>query len=137
MEIKRKVDSLIKKYETSCPFKLAEALGVHIEFENLGSSLGYYTKAFRIPIIKINEFAPEKQQIFICGHELAHHVLHPDENTSFLKKHTFYSTDRIEIEAHKFALELITANAGYMTKENVEEYGIPPQLALVQSLKNF
>lgn len=110
---------------------------MQIEFENLGSALGYYTKIFRIPIIKINELAPEKQQIFICGHELAHHVLHPDANTSFLKKRTFFSTNRIEVEAHMFAIELIAATNGYITEKEIEEYGIPPQLALLRSIKKF
>lgn len=132
MDIDKKVKSLINLYGTNCPFKLAKQLGVHVEFENLGSSLGYYTKVFRIPIIKINENASEKQQIFICGHELGHHILHPNANTPFMKKNTFFSTDKMEIEAHTFSINLLFSNEN-MVCESLEEYGIPKHLATLIS----
>ncbi|QOY36825.1 ImmA/IrrE family metallo-endopeptidase [Anaerobacillus isosaccharinicus] len=72
-------------------------------------------------------------------HELAHHVCHPKINTAFLDRHTLYSSDKIEIEAHTFAIELIFANKEIVTFEDIEKYGIPKQLALLKSLtdKNF
>lgn len=132
-DIKEIIYKLINTHGTSCPFKLAEKLDVQVEFEYLGKILGYYTKAFRVPVIKINESVPKKQQTFICGHELGHHILHPNENTSFLKRHTFYSTDRFEVEANKFAINLIVAGNDYLTDKDIEEYGIPSQLALLHS----
>ncbi|QBK24967.1 ImmA/IrrE family metallo-endopeptidase [Ureibacillus thermophilus] len=44
---------------------------------------------------------------FVCAHELGHAVLHHDANTPFLKRKTLFSTERIEIEANKFAVELL------------------------------
>lgn len=134
MDIKVKVNSLIAKFETDCPFELAKRLGVHIQYEYLGNILGYYSKHFRIPIIHINESAEELQQVFICGHELGHHVLHLGSNTSFLNRHTFFSTSKIEVEAHTFSIELIFANKKIVTYDDIEEYGIPKQLALLKSL---
>ena len=134
--IKKKVTQLTKKFDTCNPFEIAEALGIEILYEDLGKILGYYNKVFRIPIIHINEVSTEQQQLFTCAHELGHAVLHPNENTSFLKSNTHFSTDRIEVEANTFAIELLFAQGavGHVTvHEATEVYGIPEQLLI----KNF
>ncbi|MFS0822130.1 ImmA/IrrE family metallo-endopeptidase [Bacillus sp. 1P02SD] len=137
MDIKRRVDLLINKYQTNCPFKLTNHLGIQVLYEPLGNILGYYSKHFRVKVIHINEAANQKKQQFICAHELGHAIMHPDANTPFLKKHTLYLTDRIEVEANAFAIELLLSNLNYDSitiAEAVEEYGIPKQLALSKSL---
>lgn len=105
--IYKKVNQLIKKYNTNDPFKIARSRGIEILFENLGSTRGYFNKSFNIKIIHINENANEKDRLFICAHELGHAILHPEANTPFLKKHTLFTTDRIETEANIFAMSLI------------------------------
>lgn len=140
-EIKRKANHLIKKFETNCPFKIAKQLGIFIQYEDLGNILGYYSKHFRIPIIHINENADEKQRRFICAHELGHAVLHPDTNTSFLKKHTLFSTDKIEVEANTFAVELLLSDIYYSYSDNfftiheaIETNGIPVEVIILKKL---
>ncbi|WP_102706980.1 ImmA/IrrE family metallo-endopeptidase [Terribacillus saccharophilus] len=130
METVDLANKLIKKYGTSCPFKIAEQLGIIVLYENLGGSLGYFSKQFRIKIIHINESANEKMQRFICAHELGHAVLHPEVNTPFMKKQTLFSTASIEIEANLFAIHLITAgsNTPITMKEAFSEYGFPVEL---------
>lgn len=130
------VNLLVSKYNTNCPFKLAERMGIQVLHEPLGNILGYYSKHFRVKLIHINDSVDEKKGIFVCGHELGHAVCHPDSNTPFLKKNTFFSTDRMEIEANTFAMELLFRNDIEDTtlKEAIEEYGIPKQLALLKSL---
>lgn len=127
--IKKKVDQLIKKFNTRDPYFIAKELGIIIVFEPLGSILGYYSKTYRTKVIHINETSGERQQLFICAHELGHAVLHPNENTPFLKKHTLFSTERIEIEANTFAVELLFLrnNSDEVTSfhEAIEEYKIP------------
>ncbi|MET3507077.1 ImmA/IrrE family metallo-endopeptidase [Halalkalibacter oceani] len=134
MDIKKEVDYIVKKHGTSCPFKIAAAKGIIVLFEPLGSILGYYSKSHRTQVIHINESAAEHQQEFACGHELGHAILHPDSNTPFLDKHTLFSTERIEIEAHTFAIELIFTNKKIVTFQDAKSYGIPYQLALLKSL---
>lgn len=132
--IREKVDDLIKKYGTNDPFKIAEFMGILVLYENLGTSLGYFSKICRIPIIHINELIPYEKQLFTVTHELGHAVLHPNENTAFLKANTLYSTDRIEIEANTFAIHLLSKQAENITiHEATEQYGIPEQLII----KNF
>jgi Zn-dependent peptidase ImmA (M78 family) len=46
------------------------------------------------------------------------------------------STDRIEVEANTFAMELLFRNSEDLVTltEGIEEYGIPKQLALLKRL---
>lgn len=130
--ISKKVQMLVKRYKTNCPFIIAEKMGIPVVQEDLGGTLGYYSKNFRIKLIHINENVSEKQKTFICSHELGHAILHPDSNTPFLKKHTFFSTDRIEVEANLFAVNLLFLssydNDAVMVPEAIEEYGVPRKL---------
>lgn len=129
MSVKRVVTKLIKKHDTSCPLTLAKRLNVEVEFVNLGKKfLGFYSKKGRVPVITINNNVSEKQQLFICAHELGHHVLQPGLNTPFLAKNTFFSTDIYEIEAHTFAIELLFYNHHCITKEDLDSFGIPHEL---------
>lgn len=130
MKIEEKVSDLISKYNEHNPFKLAEALGVYIEYHNLGKVYGYHTKYRRVSIIRINGNLTYEKQLFACAHELGHHVLHPDVSAPFLNEKTLFSTSKIETEAHIFALELLFFNQ-YIIKENeLELYGIPKHIAL-------
>ncbi|MFP7171913.1 ImmA/IrrE family metallo-endopeptidase [Terribacillus halophilus] len=130
MEAVAQAERIIKKYGTSCPFKLAEHLGVIVLRENLGGALGYFNKYLRIKMIHINESANEKLQEFICAHELGHAILHPEANAPFMKKQTLFSTETIEVEANMFAIHLISANANnpITMQEAFMEYGIPRKL---------
>lgn len=103
--IKNIVHRLFRKHNTRDPFILADALGILTIVEPLGALNGYYTKKYRIKIIHIN--ISESEQRFACAHELGHALLHPDANTPFLTKYTYLSVDKYEIEANKFALELL------------------------------
>lgn len=127
-----KVNKLVEKYQTNDPFKIAAYLDIQVSTENLGNILGYYSKAFRIKSIHINENANEGQKHFICGHELGHAILHPDSNTPFLKKHTLFSTERIELEANYFAVHMLFSKnrfEGQLTvQEAIDHYGIPRKL---------
>lgn len=130
--IKNKVNRLIQKYNTNDPFELAQLLGIEVLYENLGDVLGYYSNTFRIPVIHINNNLNVKLQRFTCSHELGHAILHHDTNTTFLKSKTLFSTDRLEIEANTFAIELLFSQSletnCITTQEATEEYGIPEQL---------
>ena len=132
--IREKVDDLIKKYDTTNPFELADFLGIMVVYENLGKSLGYFSNICRIPIIHINDSITYEKQLFTIAHELGHAVLHPNENTAFLKANTLYSTEKIEVEANTFAIELLfNGNSSITIKEAIEYYGAPEQLII----KNF
>lgn len=130
----RKVDKLIKRFNTNCPFKIAKSLGIQIMFEDLGSTLGYYNQSFRVKIIHINQKASSNHKKFICAHELGHAICHPRANTPFLRKHTLFSTDKMESEANLFAIRLLFEKDyfdGQLSIDDaVEQYGIPEKFIL-------
>ena len=107
MDIKGLIKKLERKYQTRNPFELAKSLGILVFMEDLGTINGYYNKQFRIKQIHINFNLPEHLQKLTCAHELGHALLHPNSITPFLRSCTFFSVDRMEIEANKFAMELL------------------------------
>ena len=143
VEIYEIVERLIKKYGTRNPFKLADLLGVVIVFEPLGSAYGYYSRTHRTKVIHINEKLPYIQQYFTCAHELGHAVQHPNTSTIFLKKNTLFSTDRLEIEANTFAVELLLpdelfsniSDSDYNIYDVIKEKGVPEELLSLKSLE--
>ena len=147
VEIYEIVERLIKKHGTRNPFKLADLLGVVIVFEPLGSAYGYYSRTHRTKVIHINENLPYIQQYFTCAHELGHAVQHPNTSTIFLKKNTLFSTDRLEIEANTFAIELLLPDelfsniddSCFALNDAIKEKGIPEELLFLKNLddKNF
>ncbi|WP_226544993.1 ImmA/IrrE family metallo-endopeptidase [Bacillus thuringiensis] len=107
MNIKEHVLNIIEKYKTTDPFEIAKEKNIIVLFEDLGNTLGFYNTYKRFKFIHINNQIDEITQRFVCAHELGHAVLHPKANTPFLRNQTFFSVDRLEIEANTFAVELL------------------------------
>lgn len=137
VDIKKIVAQLVEKYDTRDPFKLADLLGVVVIFEPLGSIYGYYSRSHRTKVIHINEDLPSEKQLLTAAHELGHVVQHPEANTVFLKKNTLFSTDKLEIEANTFAVELLLPDELFEDQniyccftiyDAIEENGVPIEL---------
>lgn len=137
--ITSKIKSITKKFETNNPFKIAKELGIEVVYEDIGKALGYYSRHFKVKVIHINQNANEHSKEFICAHELGHAIFHPDANTPFLKRQTLFSTDRIELEANFFAVNLLfsSTDACLTVEEAIKQYGIPKQLVISNIAKNF
>lgn len=104
---------LISKYKTNNPQEIAQELGIIILFEPLGEINGYYNTAFR--------------QKFTIAHELGHALLHSKANTPFLRDNTLFSINKLEIEANKFAVELLItdeaiAEVKHLTLDQMANY---------------
>ncbi|MBA4538762.1 ImmA/IrrE family metallo-endopeptidase [Bacillus aquiflavi] len=103
----------------------------------MGDVLGYYNSYKRIHFIHINNSISDSLQKFVCAHELGHAILHHDANTPFLKKNTFYSTEKIEAEANAFAVELLIPDevvyeykdTSVTINEVAEIYGVPKEVS--------
>lgn len=124
------VQRIIRTYGTNNPLIIATLLGVEIIYEELGSNIwGYYVKLSRIPQIHINHRLEETVVPFAIGHELGHHFLHPHVNTPFLRRNTLFSVEKIEKEAHSFAVHLMVGNAvpeiGMTTEHFLTQCDIP------------
>lgn len=111
MDIREKVQRTVKKYRTRNPYELAERMGIIIHRCDLGKIRGYYYYAYRIKQIFLNCNLSKEQEAFVLAHEIGHSVLHPKANTPFLRESTFLSVDKMELEANKFAMELLLPDA--------------------------
>ena len=140
--IRKKVETLVDKYHSNCPFEIACSKGIFINYADLGDTLGFYLYDSRSRFININQNLDEDRQRFVCAHELGHSILHPEFNTPFMRKNTFYSIDRIEVEANTFAVELLlTDEVIYQYKDSnlsINEvasiYGVPEEVAHLKKI---
>ena len=118
---------LINKYQTNNPQEIAQELGIIVLFEPLGEINGYYNTAFRQKLIHININLTERKQQFTIAHELGHALLHPKANTPFLREKTLFSINKLEIEANKFAVDLLItdeaiAEVKHLTLDQMANY---------------
>ncbi|MBK5489049.1 ImmA/IrrE family metallo-endopeptidase [Bacillus sp. TH17] len=142
MDIKKYVLYIAQKHETTNPFEIAKQKNIIVLFEDLGNTLGFYNTYKRLKFIHINNQIDEITQRFVCAHELGHAVLHPKANTPFLRNQTFFSVDRLEIEANTFAVELLLTDEMIAAYENThlsiqevaEIHGVPGGFS---RLKNY
>ena len=123
LNIKDIVSNLTKKYNTSDPFELADALKIAVFHEELGSINGYYNNPLRMKQIHINSSLNDHDAKYTCAHELGHASMHPTASTPFLRLKTLLSVNKLEIEANTFAVnllipdEIITENRNYTTEQ--------------------
>ena len=99
MTSKETAATIATKHGTRDPFRLCKALNIIVLFEPLGTVRGYYSKSHRFKVIHINQNLPEQKQLFTCAHELGHALMHPNACTPFLREHTLFSVDKLEVEA--------------------------------------
>lgn len=107
MGIENKVLSLVRKFGTSNPYKIAKELDINLLESNLGEVKGYYTKIRRIKFIFINESLSQDEKLFTMAHELGHAVLHYNTSTPHLLSMKYRYTSKIESEADEFATILM------------------------------
>ena len=116
MNIKRLVDSLVRKYKSRNPFVIIEHLNVIVVFHPLQGVRGFYQYFQRNNIIYIDETLSEHEQRLVCAHELGHMLLHKKSNAIFMDSRTQLNTTKYEIEADRFAMDLI------LPDEEIEEH---------------
>lgn len=106
------VNKLIKKFHTTNPFEIAEALNVKVFFKDIGALKGYYCVLNRSRYIVINSEIPEEEQRVVCAHELGHDQLHRRllKCPAFMDSHVFDVSLKPEREANMFAASLLISD---------------------------
>ncbi|EUJ59492.1 ImmA/IrrE family metallo-endopeptidase [Listeria fleischmannii] len=129
-EMITKQEELIKKFKTRDPFKLCEHLKIHIFFENLGNTYGYFNTFKQAKMIHINRNILEHEQKFTCAHELKHALFDSNINTPFLSENTLISVDKIEMQANYFATRLLIEDVKKFDTHQklLQYYGIPLEM---------
>lgn len=96
---------------TNDPFRIAQYLGIYVEFRPLGSIAGIYQYIQKGQWIFINsDIEDESYKNAVMAHELGHALLHRRENCCFLSHHTLLLTSKIEQQANLFAAYLLITN---------------------------
>lgn len=107
MEQKRTAMSLVRKFGTRDPFRIAEALGITVVRVPLSGIRGFYHYMKRCKLIYIDTDLSEADARFVCAHELGHVLLHRGYNRIFMDTHTYFSVNKFEVEANRFAVDLL------------------------------
>ena len=110
MNIKKKVLALVRKHQSRNPFEIIKGMNVILIFAPLYGVRGFYQYFQRNNIIYIDEALSKEEQIFVCAHELGHMVLHRKVNAVFMDTRTYLGTSSYEMEANKFAMELLVSD---------------------------
>lgn len=127
------VMKLIRTFKTNDPFIIAQGLGIHIRYADLGEGTrGLYFKKLRRRFIVIHEKLPEDWQRFVCAHELGHDRLHPGFNRFWLDEQSYFNVGKLERQASKFAVRLLTAGDAPARCETLEQLlrrnGVPAEM---------
>lgn len=104
--IKKIVSYYKRKTGTSNPFAIADQLGILYQICDLQFE-GCYMFLKNHRYIFINQNLPEHEQRLVMAHELGHALLHRKENCYFIRNKTLLLNSKKEIEANKFAMELL------------------------------
>jgi len=140
--IDRLCQSLMRKHKTNNPFELAEELGAHIRYDNIGSIKGYYCCMNRIRLIVINQDLDENMGRLVCAHELGHDRLHRNlAVVSPLRDTEFNSPVLHEMEANQFAANILVpeddffelASYGYTDEQIAAALNIRVELVRIKS----
>ena len=107
MDHTRTVKALVRKYGPRDPFRIADALGFSVVRIPLEGIRGFYQYVKRCKIIYIADNLNEADARFVCAHELGHALLHRGYNRIFMDAHTYFPTNRYEVEANRFAVDLL------------------------------
>lgn len=107
MCIKRRVSQLVRKYQTRDPFEMIKGMNVILVHYPLEGVRGFYQYFQRNNIIYLDERLSEAKQRFVLAHELGHMFLHKKANAIFMDTRTQFNTDKFELEANTFAMELL------------------------------
>lgn len=110
--IKELILGLLDTYRTNNPFELCDYLEIKIIESNLGSEIkGFFQRTENdFEIIHLNSNLNYYDKKSTCAHELGHALMHTNLAIGFFIENTLQIKDRYEIQADKFAAELLLPN---------------------------
>jgi Zn-dependent peptidase ImmA (M78 family) len=120
--IRKAAQSLVRRFETRDPVKIAKGLGIHVSYNyDFNLLKGMYFVIDRSRFIIINGNLNDRDKKVICAHELGHDALHRHlAKEKPLKEFMLYDMkSRAEYEANIFAGELLIDDSEIM--ELIEE----------------
>lgn len=97
--------------------KLAKALGIHVEMQDLDNEVsGFLVRKNNRDIVGVNQSHPENRQRFTISHEIGHYMLHINQQSLFVdyykgdklfRKNINMANSIMERDANQFAASLL------------------------------
>lgn len=135
MEVKQKVNELIRLYKTSDPFELAECCDITLwDNKSLGGLYANYVKYEDKQFIMVDkDTTPPERWNFVCAHELGHALFTPDANTQWMRQYKIgTNADRVEYLANQFAVELLLNDEFLKENEGISIYTLADSVGVPQ-----
>lgn len=110
MDIKKRVNTLVRKFGTRNPLEIAERMGCIIVRYPLEGVRGFYHYFQRNHIIYVDDRLPDHMILFVIAHELGHVFLHKKSNAIFMDTRTHFVKNKYENEANLFAMDLLISD---------------------------
>lgn len=129
MNIKKQANKLARFFQSRDPFEIIRGLNVILVYYPLDGVRGFYQFFQRNNIIYLDERLSDQDKRFVLAHELGHMYLHKKANAIFMDTRTQFVTSRYEIEADRFAMELLLSDD--MIQEYIESGYSLEQIARV------
>ena len=103
-------ETLVQRFGTRDPFRLAEQLGFIVRFINTRNQKGFCREVLGHFFILINRNLSEAMQRMCCAHEIGHILLHREylsDPAYLMHMELFDMRSRTEYEANLFAANLL------------------------------
>ncbi|EKQ52405.1 MULTISPECIES: ImmA/IrrE family metallo-endopeptidase [unclassified Clostridium] len=134
--IRKIINKLKKKYNTSSLYELAECLDITVIIQPLGNVWGMYKYIKKNKVIFINSVLSEIERCFVLAHEIGHAVLHPKSSCYFINENNYVSKIKSEYEANVFAAEFLIDDAavdqleldGFSLEQLARNYYVPVEI---------
>lgn len=111
MNVRARVEYLVRKYRTRDPFEMIQGMNAILVYYPLDDGVrGFYQYFKRNNIIYIDERLSRHEQAFVLAHEIGHMTMHRTANAIFMDTRTQFNTRKYEMQADKFAVELLIPN---------------------------
>ena len=112
MDIKKRVNQIVRKYKARDPLDIAERMGCIIVRYPLEGVRGFYHYFQRNHIIYVDDRLPDHMVSFVIAHELGHVFLHQKSDAIFMDTRTHFVKSKYENEANLFAMDLLISDEG-------------------------
>lgn len=103
------VNNVIKQFETSDPYKIAEEKDYSVEYVDFPEgTLGQTVRSKRFCTIFVDNKISEPLAMYVVAHELGHCLIHPGYSTPLMRSNLGgIKIPTIEREANEFAFGLL------------------------------
>lgn len=135
--IKKIVEGLIEMYNTRDVYELLDLLDITLIRKPLNNNEKgrFFRDIFGNETIFVSNDLPKNEERLVITHELGHVIVHTHLTTSYYTESSLLNRDKLELEANKFAAELLIPDdiesciyEGITLQELEDILGVPKEI---------